>query len=42
MVRTFILMAAMTAFVGVVGLMLGGEAGFIIALIIAFGMNFFS
>ena len=42
MVRTFILMAAMTAFVGVVGLMLGGEAGLIIALIIAFGMNFFS
>ena len=42
MARTFILMAAMTAFVGVVGLMLGGEAGLIIALAIAFGMNFFS
>ncbi len=42
MARTFTLMAAMTALVGVIGLMLGGEAGLIIALIIAFGMNFFS
>ncbi|MGZ2260000.1 zinc metalloprotease HtpX [Roseobacter sp. A03A-229] len=42
MVRTFILMAAMTAFVGVIGLMLGGEVGLIIALLIAFGMNFFA
>ena len=42
MARTFMLMAAMTAFVGVIGLMLGGEAGLIIALVIAFGMNFFS
>ena len=42
MARTFILMAAMTALVGMIGLMLGGEAGLIIALIIAFGMNFFS
>ena len=42
MVRTFVLMAAMTAFVGVIGLMLGGEMGLIIALIVAFGMNFFS
>lgn len=42
MVRTFALMAAMTAFVGVIGLMLGGEMGLIIALLIAFGMNFFS
>ena len=31
----YILMAAMTAFVGVVGLMLGGEAGLLIALIAA-------
>jgi heat shock protein HtpX len=42
MARTFILMAAMTAFVGVVGLLLGGEAGLVIALLIALGMNFFS
>ncbi|KUJ79262.1 zinc metalloprotease HtpX [Ruegeria profundi] len=42
MLRTFMLMAAMTAFVGVVGLMLGGEAGLLIALAIAFGMNFFA
>lgn len=42
MARTFILMAAMTAFVGFIGLMLGGETGLLIALIIAFGMNFFS
>ena len=42
MARTFILMASMTAFVGVVGLILGGEAGLFIALVIAFGMNFFS
>lgn len=42
MVRTFILMTAMTAFVGVIGLMLGGEAGLVIALLIACGMNFFS
>ncbi|MEO1025078.1 MAG: zinc metalloprotease HtpX [Pseudomonadota bacterium] len=42
MMRTYILMAAMTAFVGVIGLMLGGEAGLMIALLIAFGMNFYS
>lgn len=42
MVRTFVLMAAMTALVGVFGLMLGGETGLIIALVFAFGMNFFS
>jgi heat shock protein HtpX len=35
-------MAAMTALVGVFGLMLGGETGLIIALVFAFGMNFFS
>lgn len=42
MLRTFVLMAAMTGFVGVIGLLLGGEAGLIIALALAFGMNFFS
>ena len=42
MARTFILMAAMTAFVGFVGLMLGGETGLLIALLIAAGMNFYA
>lgn len=42
MVRTYILMAAMTAFVGVIGLMLGGQTGLIIALLLAFGMNFYA
>ncbi len=42
MVRTFVLMAVMTAFVGVIGLMLGGEVGLVIALCLAFAMNFFS
>ena len=42
MARTFILMAAMTAFVGFIGMALGGESGLIIALIIAGGMNFYS
>lgn len=42
MARTFMLMAAMTAFVGFIGLLLGGEAGLIIALVIAFALNFFS
>ncbi|WP_299085389.1 zinc metalloprotease HtpX [uncultured Ruegeria sp.] len=42
MVRTFVLMAVMTAFVGVIGLMLGGEVGLVIALGLAFAMNFFS
>ncbi len=40
MVRTFLLMAALTGFVGAFGLMLGGEAGLVIALVVAFGMNF--
>lgn len=42
MARTFILMAAMTALVGAIGLLLGGEAGLIIALLAAFGMNFYA
>jgi heat shock protein HtpX len=42
MVRTFILMAALTAFVGFIGLMLGGETGLVLALLLAFGMNFFA
>jgi len=41
MIRTFVLMAAMTSLVGAIGLMLGGEAGLIIALVVAFSMNFF-
>jgi len=42
MMRTFILMAAMTAlFVGL-GYLLGGPVGMVIALVIALGMNFFA
>ena len=41
-IRTGILLAAMTALVGAVGLVLGGEQGLIIALIFAAGMNVFS
>jgi len=40
--RTAVLLAAMTAFVGMVGLMIGGESGLIIALLIAGGMNIFA
>lgn len=42
MMRTFILMAALTAlFVGL-GYLLGGPTGMVIALVIALGMNFFA
>ncbi len=42
MVRTFVLMAAMTAlFVGI-GFLLGGRAGLLIAFVLAFAMNFFA
>jgi len=40
--RTGILMAAMTAIFLFAGFMLGGEAGMLIALIVATGMNFFA
>ncbi|MEM6490311.1 MAG: zinc metalloprotease HtpX [Pseudomonadota bacterium] len=40
--RTFILMAGLTALVGFIGLMIGGEMGLLIALLIAGGMNLFS
>jgi heat shock protein HtpX len=42
LVKTAILMAAITALFIVVGGMLGGEEGMLIALLIAIGMNFFS
>ena len=42
MMRTFMLMAAMTALVGVVGLLIGGETGLILALVLAAGMNLFA
>lgn len=42
MARTFLLMAALTGFVGVIGLLLGGEAGLLIALVLAAGMNFYA
>ncbi len=41
-VRTAMLLAAMTVLFGGVGLMLGGETGLIIALVLAAGMNLFS
>jgi heat shock protein HtpX len=40
--RTAVLLAAMTALFGAVGLMIGGESGLIIALLIAAGMNVFA
>ena len=40
--RTVILLAALTALFGVVGLALGGEQGMIMALLFAGGMNLFS
>ena len=42
MMRTFALLAAMTALFLVAGFMLGGEAGLIIALVVAIGMNVFA
>lgn len=41
-VRTFMLLAAMTALFGVVGFAIAGEGGIIIALLIAGGMNLFA
>jgi heat shock protein HtpX len=40
--RTALLLAAMTAFILVIGQLLGGRQGMLIALIFAGGMNFFS
>jgi len=40
--KTTILLAIMTAFIMIVGNLLGGRQGMIIALIVAAGMNFFS
>ncbi len=42
LVRTGILLAVMTALFGAMGLLLGGEQGLIIALVVAAGMNVFS
>ena len=42
LIRTGILLAAMTALVGAVGLLLGGQQGLVIALVVAAGMNLFS
>lgn len=41
-IRTAMLLAAMTALFGAVGLMLGGEAGLVIALAVAGAMNLFA
>jgi heat shock protein HtpX len=40
--KTFILMAAMTALLGWVGSLIGGGSGMMIALVMAGGMNFFA
>lgn len=40
--RTALLLAALTALFLFVGLMLGGEGGLVIALVVALGMNFFA
>ena len=41
-IRTTILLAAMTALIVIVGNLLGGQQGMIIAFVLAAGMNFFS
>ncbi|MDX1949603.1 MAG: zinc metalloprotease HtpX [Rickettsiales bacterium] len=40
--KTFILIAGLTAFMGFVGALIGGQSGMIIAIFIAFLMNFFA
>lgn len=42
MMKTAILMAAITALFMLIGRMIGGQAGMMLALVIALGMNFFS
>ena len=42
LVKTAILMAAITALFMAVGAMIGGRTGMLIALLVAVGMNFFS
>ncbi|WP_395698791.1 zinc metalloprotease HtpX [Aquabacterium sp.] len=42
MMKTAILMAAITALFMLIGRMLGGQAGMMLALLVALGMNFFS
>ena len=41
-VKTTILMAAIVALFGAVGLVIGGKSGMILALVLGGGMNFFS
>ncbi len=40
--KTTILMAGLTAFVGMIGFLVGGQTGLMVALLIAAGMNFWS
>ena len=42
LMKTAILMAAITALFMVIGSLLGGQTGMLIALVVAVGMNFFS
>lgn len=41
-VRVFVLMAGLTALLGAVGNLLGGQSGLVLALLFAVGMNFFA
>jgi heat shock protein HtpX len=42
LMKTAVLMAAITALFMAIGSMLGGRAGMMLALVVALGMNFFS
>ena len=42
LMKTAVLMAAITALFMAIGSMLGGRAGMMLALVVAIGMNFFS
>ncbi|MEM6625392.1 MAG: zinc metalloprotease HtpX [Pseudomonadota bacterium] len=41
-IKTFMLLAGMTALFGFIGLMIGGQTGMLIALVVAAGMNLFA
>lgn len=42
LMKTAVLMAAITALFMAIGSLLGGQTGMMIALVVALGMNFFS
>ena len=41
-IRTTLLLAAMTVFLVIIGRLIGGPSGMVLALVFAAGMNFFS